>query len=48
LFGLSAFIANQVFDVPKLKELVPTAKALKKEMDERKQSPVGLLFAHKA
>jgi hypothetical protein len=47
LFGLSAFLANQVFDVPKLKELVQTAQALKKEMETLKRSPVGLLFAHK-
>ena len=47
LFGLSAFIANQLFDVPKLKDLIPKAKALKQEMDKRKKSPVGLVFAHK-
>jgi hypothetical protein len=48
LFGLGAFLANQFFDMPKLKELIPTAKALKKEMDEQKRSPVGLIFSHKA
>jgi hypothetical protein len=47
LFGLGAFLANQVMEVPKLKELIPTAKALKQEMETLKRSPVGLLFAHK-
>lgn len=47
LFGIAGLLANQVLDVPKIKELIPKAREIKKEMDERKRSPVGLLFAHK-
>jgi hypothetical protein len=47
LFGVGAYIANQIFNVPKLNEVVPKAKALKREIDEKKRSPVGLLFMHK-
>jgi hypothetical protein len=45
LFGLGAFAANQLFDVPKLKEIGPKFEKLQKEIKKEKRSPVGILFS---
>lgn len=46
-FGAAAFAANQILDVPKLKELPERFRELKNAHKELKKSPMGLLFAHK-
>lgn len=46
IFGLSALAANQLIDVPKLKDIPKDAKALYKESQKLKRSPVGLLFKY--
>lgn len=43
-FGLLAFAADQLMDVPKLKELPNKFQEIKKESKTLKASPVGLLF----
>ncbi|WP_313760841.1 hypothetical protein [Rhizobium sp.] len=48
LFGAAAFAANQILDVPKLKDIPARFMDLKNAHKELKKSPVGLLFAHKA
>ena len=44
VFGLAALAADQVFDVPKLKDLPGKFKELGQEEKELKRSAVGLLF----
>jgi len=48
LFGAAAFAANQILDVPKLKDIPARFMDLKNAHKELKKSPMGLLFAHKA
>lgn len=47
-FGAAAFAANQIFDVPKLRDIPERFINLKNAHRELKKSPMGLLFAHKA
>lgn len=46
VFGLSAIAADQLLDVPKLKDIPNSIKALAKESKELNQSPVGILFKY--
>ena len=47
LFGLSAFAAHQLTDIPKLKDLPKSVKELREESQKIRQSPMGLLFKYK-
>lgn len=46
-WGLSAFVANQIFDVPKLKELPSKIKDLVEDSRKLKKSPLGILYKYK-
>lgn len=46
IFGLSALAANQVVDIPKLKDIPKDAKKLREESQTLKRSPVGILFKY--
>lgn len=45
-WGLAALAADQVLKAPKLREIPSSIKALAKETQELKRSPVGLLFKY--
>lgn len=47
LFGTVIYGANQVFDIPKLKDFPNIARELAGETRELKKSPAGLFFKHK-
>ncbi|MCD4812378.1 hypothetical protein K8S19_01595 [bacterium] len=44
VWGIAAFIANQVMDAPKLKDIPKSFKKLVEEDEKNKRSPVGMLF----
>lgn len=46
LFGLAALAANQVVDVPKIKDLPGKYKEIIEEDNKTNRSPVGLLFSY--
>ncbi len=46
IFGLSALAANQVVDIPKLKDIPKDAKKLREKSQVLKRSPVGILFKY--
>jgi hypothetical protein len=47
LFGISALVANQVLDVPKLKDIPSNLMRLVEEDRKTRCSPVGLLFQYR-
>lgn len=46
VWGLAALAADQLLKAPKLREIPSSIRALAKETQELKQSPVGLLFKY--
>ncbi len=46
VYGLATIAANQVFDIPKLKDIPASIKELAKDSKKLKLSPVGLLFSY--
>ena len=46
VWGLVTVAANQVFDIPKLKDIPASIKELAEESRKIKQSPVGMLFSY--
>lgn len=46
VWGLSAIIADQLLDVPKLKDIPNSIKELAKESKDLNRSPVGMLFSY--
>lgn len=46
VWGLATIAANQVFDIPKLKDIPASIKELAEESRKIKQSPVGMLFSY--
>lgn len=46
VWGLATIAANQVFDIPKLKDIPASIKDLAEESRKIKQSPVGMLFSY--
>lgn len=47
VWGLASIAADQLLDIPKLKDIPSSIKALAKESKELNQSPVGMLFKYK-
>jgi hypothetical protein len=47
MYGLISLAANQLIDMPKIKDFPAKIEDLKKESEKVKRSPVGLLFALK-
>lgn len=45
LYGIATFAANQLFDIPRLKDIPKSFKNLVAESSQVRQSPVGLLFS---
>jgi hypothetical protein len=46
VWGLSTIVANQLLDVPKLKDIPNSIKQLAQESQKIKKSPVGMLFKY--
>ncbi len=46
VWGLATITANQVFDIPKLKDIPASIKELAEESKKLRQSPVGMLFSY--
>ena len=46
VWGLATIAANQVFDIPKLKDIPASIKELAQESKKLKLSPVGMLFTY--
>jgi hypothetical protein len=44
VWGIATIAANQIFDVPKLKDIPRSIRDLAEENEKLKKSPVGLLF----
>jgi thiamine monophosphate kinase len=44
VWGMATIAADQMFDVPKLKDIPKSIRELAKENEKVKKSPVGLLF----
>ncbi|WP_412462877.1 hypothetical protein [Halobacteriovorax sp. RT-2-6] len=46
IFGLSGYVLEELFDIPKMKDLIENGKDILDESRKTKESPLGLMFRH--